>query len=72
MAYIDHIPPGGVSEDHRVPDNDNILNIHGLHGKLIRLHYDLYRELMYGKSPLTRIQREMIAVAVSSENKCHY
>lgn len=32
----------------------------------------LYREVMHGASPLSRAQREMIAVAVSSANACHY
>lgn len=72
MAYIDHKPPVDLPDDHKVPDNDNILSIHNVHSRIIRLHYDLYRELMFGKSPLSRIQREMIAVAVSSENQCHY
>ena len=35
-------------------------------------HYDLYRHLMAGPSPLSRVQREMIAVAVSVENDCFY
>lgn len=33
----------------------------------------LYTEVMHSeKSPLTRIQREMIATAVSRANDCHY
>ena len=33
----------------------------------------LYEELMFSpKSPLSRAQREMIAVAVSRANECHY
>jgi alkylhydroperoxidase family enzyme len=38
----------------------------------MRLHYELYVELMRGPGPLSRVQREMIAVAVSSANHCHY
>jgi alkylhydroperoxidase family enzyme len=55
-----------------VPDEDNILRIHGVHPETIRLHYDLYRELMHKAGPLSRIQREMIAVTVSGINGCHY
>jgi alkylhydroperoxidase family enzyme len=55
-----------------VPDHDNILRIHGVHPRTMRLHYDLYRELMHAPGPLTRIQREMIAVAVSGINGCRY
>jgi alkylhydroperoxidase family enzyme len=55
-----------------VPDPDNILRIHGVHSKTMRQHFALYRELMYGPGPLSRVQREMIAVVVSAQNQCHY
>jgi len=32
----------------------------------------LYRTLMFGPSPLSRRQREMLAVVVSRANDCHY
>jgi uncharacterized peroxidase-related enzyme len=32
----------------------------------------MYNDLMLGASNLTKLEREMIAVAVSSENKCYY
>ena len=72
MAFIDYISDEQIPAEDRVPDNDNILRIHGIHSRTMRQHYDLYRELMYGKSPLSRIQREMIAVVVSAANECHY
>lgn len=72
MAYIDYIDPDRIPADDRVSDEDNIIRIHGVHSRTIRLHYDLYRELMYGRGPLSRVQREMIAVAVSGANACHY
>lgn len=50
----------------------NILKIHSLHPRVMTSHLALYRELMFGKSELTRIEREMIAVAVSVTNHCHY
>ena len=31
-----------------------------------------YREIMHGESPLSRAQREMVAVAVSATNHCVY
>lgn len=31
-----------------------------------------YNELMLGESGLSRLEREMIAVAVSAQNRCHY
>ena len=51
---------------------DNILRIHSLNPPSLEHHYTLYRHLMTGPSPLTRVQREMIAVAVSAENQCFY
>ena len=51
---------------------DNILRIHSLNPPTMEHHYDLYRHLMAGPSPLSRVQREMIAVAVSAENDCFY
>ena len=72
MAYIKYVTEEQIPPDDRVPDHDNILRIHGIHSRTMRQHYDLYRQLMYGKGPLGRIQREMIAVVVSAQNKCRY
>ncbi len=59
---------------HKTPSGevDNILKIHSLNPDSLRGHFDFYRTLMFGKSDLTRPQREMIAVVVSAINKCHY
>ncbi|MBZ9731629.1 peroxidase-related enzyme [Salegentibacter sp. JZCK2] len=35
-------------------------------------HMDLYMEIMYSKSDLSRSQREMMAVVVSKTNNCKY
>jgi len=51
---------------------DNILKIHSLNPRSLKHHYELYAHLMRGKSPLSRLQREMIAVTVSVANECHY
>lgn len=51
---------------------DHILKIHSLNPPSLWGHFELYRTLMRGRSPLTRIQREMIAVVVSAINRCHY
>ena len=51
---------------------DNILKIHSLNPESLAAHVKLYRTLMYGKSPLRRTDREMIAVVVSTINQCHY
>ncbi|WP_419161058.1 hypothetical protein [Candidatus Palauibacter sp.] len=72
MAFIDVPDPSEIPEQDRVADDDNIIRVHGVHSRTIPLHYDLYRELMYGAGPLSRTQREMIAVTVSGLNDCHY
>ena len=51
---------------------DNILRVHSLNPPSMEHHHDLYRHLMTGRSPLTRREREMIAVAVSAANDCFY
>ena len=72
VAFILYARPDDIPPEDRVPDRDNIVRIHGVHSGIIRLHYDLYRELMHGPGPLSRAQREMIAVTVSGINGCHY
>jgi len=51
---------------------DNIIRIHSLNPPSMAHHVDLYAHLMRGPSPLTRVQREMIAVVVSAANDCFY
>jgi alkylhydroperoxidase family enzyme len=51
---------------------DHILKIHGLNPRSLEGHFDYYKWLMRGRSPLSRAQREMIAVVVSATNRCHY
>jgi alkylhydroperoxidase family enzyme len=50
----------------------HILKVQSLNPKSLESHYQFYRSIMFGKSSLTRAQREMIATVVSVENKCHY
>jgi len=51
---------------------DNILAIHSLHPRSLADHFSLYKTVMYGSGPLSRRERELVAVAVSSANDCHY
>ena len=46
--------------------------IQSLNPETITNHMDLYLNVMFGKSPLSRAQREMMAVVVSSANECTY
>jgi uncharacterized peroxidase-related enzyme len=39
---------------------------------VLRRSMDLYREVMFGPSGLSRQERELLAVVVSSENACYY
>lgn len=50
----------------------NILKIHSIHPEVMKTHLGIYRELMFGRSELSRREREIIAVAVSVANDCHY
>lgn len=51
---------------------DNILKIHSLNPPSLRAHFELYKTLMRSSSGLSGVQREMIAVVVSTANRCHY
>lgn len=50
----------------------NIVKIMGLNHEHLRSSVNLYLRLMHGPSELSRAQREMLAVVVSSVNQCHY
>ncbi len=51
---------------------DHIMKIHSLNPASLIDHLHLYKTLMHADSPLTRVQREMIGVAVSEINRCEY
>lgn len=80
MAHIPYVPEeeaeGLLAELYRRLGRggplDNILRIHGLNPPSLAHHVQLYAHLMRGPSPLSRVQREMIAVAVSAANDCFY
>ena len=60
----------------RLADRDgrvaNILKSQSLSPGTLEAHYAFYRALMFGPGPLSRAQRELIAIVVSSANECHY
>lgn len=49
-----------------------ILQVQSLNPAALHDGMRLYLTLMYGDSPLTRAQRELIATVVSVANRCHY
>lgn len=50
----------------------NILKVQSLKPETMLQHARFYRSLMFGKSKLSRSQKEMIAVVVSAANFCEY
>ena len=81
MAFIRYVPEDDASPElkalyrrYRAPhgDVDHILKIHSLNPASMETHARFYKTLMFGRSELTRVQREMIAVVVSTLNRCFY
>lgn len=50
----------------------NILKISSLDPAALEAHLVLYRAVMSSRGELTPAEREALAVAVSSQNSCHY
>jgi uncharacterized peroxidase-related enzyme len=50
----------------------NVLLAYSFDEKKLRAFTDMYNDLMLGESGLSKLEREMIAVAVSSVNHCYY
>ncbi|MDG2148181.1 MAG: carboxymuconolactone decarboxylase family protein [Planctomycetota bacterium] len=81
MAYIETVPPG-EADGHLASIYDaavgragrvyNILRIQSPNSQALEASMTLYATLMHGPSPLTRVERESIAVAVSRANDCFY
>lgn len=81
MAWIPYVPyddaRGRLAEHYerfREPRGgvDHIIRIHSLNPPSMGHHVTLYAHLMRGPSPLSRVQRETLAVAVSAANDCFY
>lgn len=50
----------------------HILRLQSLNPAVLKASTAFYLAIMYGESPLSRGQREMLAVVVSQTNGCHY
>ena len=50
----------------------NIVRIMTPNAEVMRASIGFYSAIMHGDSPLSRTQREMLAVVVSKVNECHY
>ena len=82
IAWIETVPEDGTAgalqrayrraADPKTGNVDHIMKIHSLNPASLLDHQHLYKTLMYGDSPLSRAQREMIGVVVSAINRCEY
>lgn len=81
MAHIRMIPEeqaeGALAAEYRAAVRRagkvfNVVKIQSLRPGALRRGLALYLEVMHGPSGLSRAEREMLAVVVSSANDCHY
>ena len=81
MPYIEEIPPdsatGAAAREYdkamrRAGRVWHIVSIMSPNGEVMRDSMRFYGTLMFGESPLSRSQREMIAVVTSQINECVY
>jgi uncharacterized peroxidase-related enzyme len=72
----DEAPPGVAKlfdkASERLGFIPNVLRVYALRPRHLELWDAFYDDLMRGESGLTKPQREMIAVVVSTVNRCHY
>lgn len=50
----------------------NVIKAYAFDNEKLRTFVDLYNDLMLGDSKLSKLEREMVAVVVSSANRCFY
>lgn len=84
MAWIDTVPDDEWEADPElgslygeVVDStwqrvDHIMAVHSLNPRSLAAHDGLYRSAMRGTASLRKVERELIALVVSLENRCHY
>ena len=81
MPYVrlieEHEAEGPLREDYeaaveRAGKVFNILKAMSLRPRVLRASMDLYREIMFGESGLSRRERELLATVASAEQSCHY
>jgi uncharacterized peroxidase-related enzyme len=58
--------------DEKIGFLPNVLAAYSFDQKKLRAFIGMYNDLMLEDSPLTTLEREMIAVVVSSANRCYY
>ena len=50
----------------------NIVKAMSLRPGVLRASMELYQEIMFGESGLSRRERELLATVTSAEQSCHY
>jgi uncharacterized peroxidase-related enzyme len=50
----------------------NVVRVMSLNPATLRASLGLYQAVMFGRSPLSRAQRELLATVVSRANGCRY
>jgi len=51
---------------------DNVMLVHSLSPASLKAHFELYVTAMHKRSPLSRVEREMVGAYVSKLNHCEY
>lgn len=81
MAFIETTPPGRAEGKlrklyeaaiQRAGRVYKIVQVQSPNPDALASSMHLYRTLMFGESPLTRIEREALAVVTSRANDCFY
>ncbi len=81
MAYIETVSEsnaeGRLAEHYRRFANsdgsvDNVLKVHSLNPAALLAHAEFYMQAMHAPSPVSRLEREVIAIWVSRLNGCGY
>ena len=58
--------------DEKIGFLPNVLAAYSFDATKLRAFIGMYKDLMLGESGLSKLEREMIAVVVSSANRCYY
>lgn len=81
MPYVEQTPPeraqGLLRREYQAARRRagriwNIVSVQSRTPQALRDSMRLYTSVMHGPSPLSRAQREMLAVVTSQTNGCHY